>query len=509
MTTTRWFRNFGSGRGAPHGRPRPARHGPVLALLAAWSLAQAGCTSLGIGGNGCSSCGGPFSQLTSRLSCSCGGGGLGLFHRRGAVGGDACAPGVIEGAPVVGAPAAVVPAPGGVITTPAPAAEDLPRLSPVEPEPPAGGTSAPQSRNSQGAGKAIYETYQPRGGPLPSRRGPAARPSATRRPPANPSPMDEALADLPPLKAPVEGDRAPASTLPEEATSRPSPPPSPPAAKPDVTPPSPAAAAPPPPAAGAGAAGAAPGIGHFKVVEPQLAGGSLPAAAGWAWLADHGYRTVLDLRERPEVQPADLAAIDQNGLIHVALPISATTIDARHLEQFRGLLAQAGSRPLYFFDTDGARAAVLWYIHMVATQKVEPATAAREVEELGPHDPRYWAAATAYLASLKPVTPAVETTPPPPATPAAEPKAQLDAAPATAATTPPAEETTAQPVEAPAPIAPKAAFSWRPYAYMILTGLSVPLAYFGRTILFNLGSIRASLPAPPPSPPSLPASSGD
>jgi hypothetical protein len=78
------------------------------------------------------------------------------------------------------------------------------------------------------------------------------------------------------------------------------------------------------------------------------------------------------------VRPQEVAAIDHRGLRHVALPIAPETIDAARVARFRDEIAQAGARPLYFCDTDGARAGVLWYVHRVGFDKVDPATARRE-----------------------------------------------------------------------------------------------------------------------------------
>ncbi len=50
---------------------------------------------------------------------------------------------------------------------------------------------------------------------------------------------------------------------------------------------------------------------------------------------------------------------------------------------------------------------------------------------------------------------------------------------------------------------------WRPFAAMILTGLSIPLVYWTRTVVPDfLSKARASLPAPAQQPRSLPRESG-
>src|SRR5262249_60837207 len=92
----------------------------------------------------------------------------------------------------------------------------------------------------------------------------------------------------------------------------------------------------------------------------------------------------------------------RRGLRYVALPLTVQTVDADHVSRFELELALADARPLYFFDTDGTRAGVLWYLHRVLVDKVEPQSARRDPEELGLTGNRLWLAAQAYLDSLKP-----------------------------------------------------------------------------------------------------------
>ena len=63
-----------------------------------------------------------------------------------------------------------------------------------------------------------------------------------------------------------------------------------------------------------GPAEAATGIARFASVDLRLAGGSLPSAAGLGWLAERGYRTILDLRQSGEVSPAFIADAASRGL---------------------------------------------------------------------------------------------------------------------------------------------------------------------------------------------------
>ena len=126
----------------------------------------------------------------------------------------------------------------------------------------------------------------------------------------------------------------------------------------------------------------------FAGVEAKISAGSLPETAGLAWLADKGYKTVLDLREEADSTPAFRDEIARLGMRYVALPVNAKTLDADHVRRFENELTLAEARPLYFFDTDGTRAG-LWYIHRVAVDRVDTPTARRDAEEIGLTDPSY------------------------------------------------------------------------------------------------------------------------
>jgi protein tyrosine phosphatase (PTP) superfamily phosphohydrolase (DUF442 family) len=451
------------GRAAP-----PARAHPRLALLtlAVLGLLVEGCASLG--GNPCG-----------------GGGGCGLLRkhnfrlrnpfRRDVIVTDPCGePGLgvpVEGVPAV-IPGAVIPAPAA----PATPAEEMPQLEPA----PSSSATTPTTGQTSPNRRTLYETQKPPGGTTTSRRE-APAPLATA---ARPAPGDEPVIDLPPLSAPA--------ATPEDST-------------PPVPPPAEAVQAElPPRPAEAQPVSLADGIARFKVVEPQLAAGSVPSAAGWAFLVEKGYRTVLDLRPRAEVQPGDDAAASHVGLLYVNLPLTPEMLNEALVTRFEDEISRAGSRPLYFFDADGSRPAALWRLHLLARGTPE-ADADAAVAEIGPIEPKLRDAMTRLLAARKPKSAAAEPTPTAVVEPAAPtPTAAVPAIPAPLPSLPVAR--TAPPSE---PVPTTDPTAWRPYAAMLLTGLSVPLAYFGRTVLGSVSLRRASLPAPATRPKALPASSGE
>jgi protein tyrosine phosphatase (PTP) superfamily phosphohydrolase (DUF442 family) len=244
----------------------------------------------------------------------------------------------------------------------------------------------------------------------------------------------------------------------------------------------------------------------------------VPSAAGLDWLAEKGYRTLVDLRESPERNLPLITEATRRGLRYIALPISLKTLDRDHVARFQFELSLADARPLYFCDGDGSRAGALWYVRRISVDRVSRDIARREAEEIGLNNPGDWIAVTAYLERLdqKPAQAAV----PPAAAGAAVPQ-KTDAPAQNTSTTapaggPPAPQVSKNPP--PTPIPSQAASEtpiktarqdaspppfqvdpdvWRPCAAMLVTGLAFPLAYWSRSIVPTiLERTRASLPAP-------------
>jgi protein tyrosine phosphatase (PTP) superfamily phosphohydrolase (DUF442 family) len=281
----------------------------------------------------------------------------------------------------------------------------------------------------------------------------------------------------------------------------------------------------------ASTAGGAPGISRFVAVDLRLAAGSVPSKAGLDWLAEKGYKTLVDLRESSEGNLSLIAEATSRGLRYIPLPITLRSIDADHVARFQFELSLTDARPLYFFDGDGTRAGALWYIRRIGVDRVSREVAHREAEEIGLSNPDFWLAATNYLERVDQKR---ATTPVPPSqasTPAPE-KPAGTAAKSTSTTAP--GSVTPDPTEpgnTPAKPAPSQALldgpiqtaaqdavpppyaldpdAWQPYASMLVTGLAFPLAYVSRTIVPTiLERTRASLPAAARQPRSLPYESG-
>jgi len=478
-------------------------------VLAVAALSQTGCQSGFLGP--CSSCGDRFRNLSERVfrpfrgnAGPCCGSDLGV----------AASP-LPYATPSVVTPAPA-PAPSGVLT-PAPDSVSTPQLEPIpsaSPGPPAsGGDSTPSQGAKASPGKANYEALRPKyRESLSQSRG--TRPEPTIRS-AQGSPVSQADEEPNPL------DNLPPLDLPREVTHADTPPP--------VAAPGPAPAAETLADLAAKSVShsgsdvtVAPGIRRIAGVESKLSGGSMPNASGLDWLAEKGYKTVLDLREESEISAAFISDVARRGMRYIALPITVKTVDADHVSRFLFELTLADARPLYFFDTDGTRAGVMWYVRRVVVDKVDRQVARRDAEELGLSDDKFWLAANAYLDSIAPTPAPADKPAPAPAAPAPTPAPPVDdaskpapapaPAPATGANAPPAPSAGPPPGPSadagPQPVSHDPT-AWKPLAALVVTGLGVPLAYVSRVAIPpSLVSLaKASLPGPRRSPKSLPGRS--
>jgi protein tyrosine phosphatase (PTP) superfamily phosphohydrolase (DUF442 family) len=385
--------------------------------------------------------------------------------------------------------------------------------------------------------------------PVPTSRSAQARSRSAAAASAGPDEQNP-LDNLPPLGLPGEVTGSGSST-----SSPPAPPARSPAAasasKPDARPDSSAPASDeldltsitipaPDPAA---SASIGPGLARFVAVDLKLAGGSAPSAAGLDWLVEKGYRTVLDLRQSSEVPATFIADVTNRGLRYVALPIGVKSIDRDHVRRFNFEVAAGEARPLFFFDSDGTRAGALWYIRRISADRVDQQVARREAEELGLSDQAYWAAITKFVSTLGPgqttssslgesrtssAVPAAAATndagdqaapgAKAPATTTGTSSVQPPkAAAATAPVSPSATPTTglvqpssgASDSSQSAPTTAGDPLVLRPFAALVITGLSLPLAYWSRTVIPTmLVKSRASLSATALRPKSLPGESG-
>jgi hypothetical protein len=217
-------------------------------------------------------------------------------------------------------------------------------------------------------------------------------------------------------------------------------------------------------------------------------------------------------------------------------------MDRNHALRFDFEISLNDALPLYFFDADGNRAGMVWFVHRMTDKNAgyDAEEAMRQAGELGLVEGSYKAAAQAYIDGLKkspvPAAAAVMTKEARAETPAPSAPAQAataDPAPAAPAVAPDQTTIPAVPDSIALPLPDAASLdlaatgrsgrgaaprevaaardptAWRPYIALVLAALGVPVAYCGRSIIQFRGLVRASLPKPARRVRSLPAVSGE
>ncbi len=481
----------------------------ALLCLALLGLAQTGCRS-----DGCSTCGGFGSRLTSGVQSL----NARIFNHSKSGGAGGCSTcgtlGTVEEGTVY---ESGTPVSSGVIAVPAPAT--------IVPSPPAEApsqleaipsTSGASNRSTSGIKSSAYEAATNRGTAVASHRGsdlsrayqPATTPTQTNFTPEEPDVFD----NLPPVALPSELSR---KVVPTAKEPDPAPSTAPPAIIPPVQTSLKGASAefnsaedrlvlPTTPAATT-ITRLAPGIARSTSVAPLLTGGSLPTAEGIAWLKEKGYRTLVDLNSRSDVDPNFPDLVTDGGLLYIPLAFALDPISLNRLARFNDLIAQNDQRPLYFCDTDGRRAGLIWYLRLRSRDHEDSDSARLKAEELG-FQRIDIAAAEKFLKlnfalDLPPVAPALTVAPLPVESVVCV-RAILPAqvqTPVVVTETPdsPIEEVRARRVAQAVSFVPVGqGASWKPITALVLSGLGVPLAYWSGSSLFQKrGPRRASLVA--------------
>ena len=514
MTTNRGMTVISIGRVVTSSQ---LRLGFAFALLTFVGATQTGCRS-----NGCSNC-----DLGSKFTNGVQSVGARLFNHGDKGGCSTCGTlgsesGVIVDSGVPISPGVIsVPSPGTIVPAPAPSVESAPSQLEAIPSPSgSAGTTNPttSNRTSPGANRSAYEASNPRNGLIASKRGvdlsrayqPSTSPTQTVYTPEEPDVFDH----LPPVDLPSELGRK-VTPIEKSATGADSAsnPPAPQILPGEVNIKSSSAEK---ESAGGGfasrrspvipaSASATPGIAQSASVAPSLAGGSLPSSEGLAWLKEKGYRTLVDLRQRSEVDPTFPDQVNEQGMLYIPIPFAANPISLTRLSRFNELVNQNDQRPLYFCDTDGRRAGLIWYLRLRSKDREEAVSARTKAEELGLVAGDLVEAEKFLQLNFASLFPAIAPT----VDPVLQQTSLVAPVPSVPAVSHAHKElarkksdfsTTAVPFEKTP--------SWRPAVALVLSGLGVPLAYWSSsTLLQKRAPRRASLMAKGPGPrKSLPSS---
>ena len=458
-------------------RPRGWAFRPIaLACIALATVSLIGCKGGPCGGSPCGGGSGLFSGFKSGIqsaSETVRSTTTRMFHHKSrATGGDCCgggSAGVVEGMPVEGS---VISGSGGMIPGPVPSSpvnENAPTI--LEPLPGSGsGTKSKSSsvpstlkdsgikQSAIGRNRTLQSEYPGRGDDLART---ALTPSADRSAGGarGGQPTSNLLDNVPPVDLNEEiPRRAKASSVPIEAELIKLP-----VADASVSETNKEKDSEFPSIRAGIDSAIAPGFQRFASVKPGINGGSLPSTTGLDLLKERGTKTLLDLRDANDVDIAFVEQVKSRGLRHISLPVDVNRLDTTTVARFGEEVSRSTGQPVYFFDRDGTRAGMIWYVHRLTSDKVDAQLASHEAEELGLSDKTVWVAAAKYLDTVKASTPIPAAT-----------KLKL---PVTKA-----EKTSAKDRSVPR----------RGPAAVILTGLSAPLVEWSNAAITNLQTKSAS-----------------
>jgi protein tyrosine phosphatase (PTP) superfamily phosphohydrolase (DUF442 family) len=126
------------------------------------------------------------------------------------------------------------------------------------------------------------------------------------------------------------------------------------------------------------------GIPQFAQTNDNLASGLRPSLDdGLDWLRDNGYKTVIYLRAPGDNDSADRKQVEQRGMKYFSLEISPQTLSKTLANEFSSLVTEQGNRPVFVYDSDGARAGAMWYLHFRLGQKASDDDARTQARALG------------------------------------------------------------------------------------------------------------------------------
>jgi protein tyrosine phosphatase (PTP) superfamily phosphohydrolase (DUF442 family) len=131
------------------------------------------------------------------------------------------------------------------------------------------------------------------------------------------------------------------------------------------------------------------GISQFGQVSDNFAGGLRPSLDdGLDWLRDSGYKVVIYLRAPGEPDAADRKQVERRGMRFFSLEVSPETLNKNTVDDFSALVSAQNNQPLFVYDSDGARAGTLWYLHFRLGQKATAEEARRQARVLGLREDR-------------------------------------------------------------------------------------------------------------------------
>ena len=128
-----------------------------------------------------------------------------------------------------------------------------------------------------------------------------------------------------------------------------------------------------------------PGVTNFHQVNEKIYRGAQPCAASFQKLAKIGIKTILDLRNEPDLWPAEKRAVEQAGMRFVSVPMygmSAPTAD--QMAKALAVLNDPAATPVFVHCRRGAdRTGTVIACYRISAQHWQNQKALAEARSLG------------------------------------------------------------------------------------------------------------------------------
>lgn len=149
------------------------------------------------------------------------------------------------------------------------------------------------------------------------------------------------------------------------------------------------------------------GIAAFAPVKDNVSAGRRAELSGLDWLRSKGYKSVLYLRDSNENDSSDRKQVEDHGMHYRSLTVTPETIGQDLVNEFNRVVSEPSNRPLFVYDTNGARAGAMWYLHFRTADSLTDEEARLRAGRFGLKDKgddaqiQLWTAVQKYLADRK------------------------------------------------------------------------------------------------------------
>jgi protein tyrosine phosphatase (PTP) superfamily phosphohydrolase (DUF442 family) len=126
-----------------------------------------------------------------------------------------------------------------------------------------------------------------------------------------------------------------------------------------------------------------PDIPQYSLVYDKVAAGLQPFPEGFAWLKNHGYRTVLYVRAAGEDDTAVRTEVESKGIKYLTLEVSASTLNRELVREFSRSIGDSRDQPIFVCDRKGMLAGSLWYLHFRMSENQTDTQARARATRLG------------------------------------------------------------------------------------------------------------------------------